>query len=770
MLLIVGLLAGFLIYQLRHGGMPVRTGEVQLEGLHGAVEVRWDRWGVPHVKASHDDDLAAALGWLHANDRLTQMEIGRRAARGRLSELLGEAAYEIDLHFRRLQLAQTADRAYQTSLSAESKSWLDAYARGIDSRVASLDGDLPPGLRLLGAEIEPWQPADSLLFALLMAHNLSFWDDRPEEKRFHWLAAFGATAVGELLGDEPLHVPTEIAALAATLERLPASEVQPASAASPGSNNWAVGGSRTATGRSLLANDPHLGLGLPSIWFQVHLHGPGYRVAGMSLPGAPGVVIGRGAHHAWALTNVMLDDHDLFFERLSDDGSQVLRGDVWLPIRESTEVIEVRGGEPRSIVLRVTDIGPLYEADAELGLPARSLAWTAHELGDPISALRRLAGVASPEEVEVAVEGFVCPAQNLVLAFETGELVYTMLGKSPARRRGDGRLPSPGWDTSYGWDGLRQRLDNPRIVRPQEDLLVTANSDIRPPGYALPLSANFFQPFRTDRIRQRLLAREDWTRAEVAALQLDTVSLFALEVTAELRRHAPFEGEAAKAWAALDGWDGTMSVTGESALFALLEKHLLAGVFDDEADAAGCEETLGHYDRLARLLRSELAETWFDDVATEAVEGRGEIFARALAAARHEGAAKWGSDVTSWDYGWLHTLTLEHALDAVPVLGGWLRRGPYEMLGSATTIPAFGAQWTEEERLDVTYGPSMRWVVDWSQPDRAFAVLPGGQSGHFLDPHYDDQIAPFLDGELHEAPWSEGQIEAATVSRLQLTP
>ncbi len=758
---------------LRGQGLPARGGDHPLPGLRSEVTVRWDRWGVPHLAGSSEEDLFAALGYLHANDRLTQMELGRRAAFGRLSEILGEATFEVDVHFRQLRLRQTAERLLAAA-SPQSRRWLEAYAAGVNAWLAERGSDLPPEMRVLGMAPEPWSELDSIAFALLMAVDLSFWNDRPEEERFRWLRAFGAEGVRDLLGEPDVHIPETVLALATgTALQDPAAEEAGAggepevpATPSPGSNNWALGGSRTASGRPLLANDPHLAFHLPGVWYQVQMRAPGFAAAGMTLPGAPGVVIGRGPHLAWAFTNVMLDDHDIFFEQLDESGERVRRGDAWLPIEQVEETIAVRGGEERSITLRSTDLGPLLAADPVRGLPPRSLLWTGHFDGDLMAAFRGLSQAATAEEAQTAIAGYVCPAQNLVVALEDGTLLYTVLGRVPARRAGDGRLPAPGWDAAYGWDGLRPRDTNPTVAAPPEDLLVTANHDIRPPGYPLPLVAEFYPGHRAGRIRELLGQRRDWDRTAFAGVQNDVVSLFARDIVAALGDG--WDGDAGRAQQALAAWDGAMTERGPAALFAVVERRLLTDLFGDEAASAGVEPfaTRG---RVLRLLRGEMAERWFDDLTTPESESRHETLGHILAAAWREGGERWGEDVAGWDYGGLHRLTLRHRLDAVPGLGAWLRRGPFEMPGSATTVASFSAFW-RDGRQEVAWGPSMRWVVDWSAPEVAYASLPGGQSGHPADPHYDDQVGLYLAGELHPAPWSESEIEAAAVANMRLLP
>ena len=774
-----------LVY-MRRSGMPARMDDHVLNDLDAEVSVRFDTWGVPHVTAANDLDLFRAMGWLHANDRITQMELGRRQALGRLAEVVGEVGISSDVYFHRLRFPETVDLLWENA-SDESKEILQAYSEGVNAWLLERKERVPPGLKLLGIVPDPWMPEHSLAFSMLMAQDLSFWNQRPEEERFLWLKAFGADGVRDLLGDPDLHVPDEILALALGTEASNAGTAEAADAEgltidpaaieegdppNPGSNNWAIGGSRTASGKPLLANDPHLGLTLPSVWYQIQLRGPSYEAAGMSLPGAPGVVIGRGPAMAWAFTNTMLDDHDVFFEKINDQG-QVLRGETWQDVITEERRLHLKDGGTHTFTVSRTDIGPLLEADETRGLPARSIAWTAYLGADPIAVLRHAPSATSPEELIETVKPYGLPAQNMVATFPTGDMMFTVIGKIPNRRMGDGRLPSPAWNTSYGWDGARPRDTNPTWVRPEEDILVTANHDIRPPGYDLPLTAEFFAPFRADRIRQRLDEKSDWDRESFARVQTDSTSLFALAVKEALDADAPYDDEtfadAQKAYELIAKWNGKMTLKGAPALFALFERELSQRIFLDETAAAGLKRSVSHRDRIFRILRGAMNPSWFDDVTTEPVEDRKEILTASLDAAWKKASEFWPVRASQWDYGWLHSLRLNHPLDSVPVYGRWARRGPYPVEGSSSTVLAYGNRWREDGRQQITYGPSMRWIVDWNEPDRAWAVIPGGQSGHPSDSNYDNQIGPFLEGELHVAPWSEEAIAEATVYELTLT-
>jgi acyl-homoserine lactone acylase PvdQ len=762
LLLAVGALAGAFLWW-RSRGRPQRDGVAAIPGLSAPVEVQFDGWGMPEVTARTPEDLAAALGWLHANDRFFQMELGRRAAGGRLSEIFGARTLEADRDFRVLRLRRTAERALG-ELGGESRAWLEAYARGVNAWLEARGGDLPPELVLLGAHPEPWSPVDSLGFQLLMANDLSFWNGRPEEERFRWIAAFGAERARELLDDPGAEIAPEIAELARELAAgdAGAAELRPGP---PGSNNWAVGPSRSANGHALVANDPHLALRIPGTWFQVALHSPGYEAAGMTIPGLPGVVLGRGPDVAWAFTNVMVDDHDLFFERLDASGERVERDGTWQPIEVERQTIAVKGGAAVEIVLRSTDRGPLLEADPARGLPARSLAWTAYLPQDALAAMVAVARARTVAELPERIGGFVCPAQNLVAGDRAGHLLWTPIGNAPLRRRGTGRFPSPGWLAAYGWDGARARNENPLAADPSDGLLVTANARVASREEFPWLAADYDTAYRAERIAARLRERERWDLAGLGAIQADVVSLYAREMIAAWR--GDYRDEAGRAYAALAAWDGATGGRGAPVLFTLANREVGRAIFGDEAQAHGLD-AFANRERIQALFAGRLSAGWFDDVSTPAVEDRHAILERALAAAWRQGSERFGADLAAWDLARLQTITFDHPLGSLPAVGRRLSRGPYAVPGSGATVDAAFGVWRDGDRLDVVAGPSMRLLQDAADPAATLAILPGGQSGHPFDPHYDDQLPLYLAGRLRAAPWS---LPADQVrSRLRLDP
>jgi penicillin amidase len=753
----------------RRSGLPVRSGEIAIAGLSAPVEVRFDEAAVPHVGAANLLDLGAALGWLHANERMFQLELGRRRASGRLSELVGAAGLSEDVAMRSLGIRRTAER-WLAALEPESRALLEAYARGVNAWIAAHVDNLPSDLSVLADELEPWTPVDSLGFAVLMAADLC----NPryyEEQRFAWLGAFGKERTLELVGKGAVAVADDVVAVA---EQAHKAFLEPSADAGAkeqrnGSNNWAVDASRTSEKTALVANDPHLGLGLPALWYEAGLRASDYDAHGMTLVGLPVIVVGRARDVAWGFTNSELDAADEFLEELSPEGNSVRRGDAFVPFERRTETIRVDGGDDVTIVTGDTDRGAFLDAVRGRGVPARSLAWTAYTPFDPIAPFIALARARSVDDVGQAIAGFVAPLQDIVVGDTHGAVLFTLLGRVPERLLGDGSFPAPGWDVRWGWSGIRPADSNPRISRPSDGFVATANNDVRPRNYPLPLSGDFANPSRVERIRETLAGSRDWTAQKLAELQLDLVSRHALAVVAALPND--FEGEARAAAELLRAWDGRMEKGGPAALFGVFERELGSRVFDDEFRRArvGGPGGMRRADALERLLRGELSTTWCDDVETQEVETLRNVLAISLERALAEVRTRFGAAPSDWDWTACNQWTPRHPLASAPVIGSLFERGPFSVPGSAQTVRVFTGGW-DGDHVAVGHGASMRWIADLGDGDRSLAILPGGQSGHPFDPHFDDQLADYVAGRLHPVRWSEAAIAEHVSSRLALRP
>ncbi len=764
----------------RGRGLPKRLGRADIPGLEQAVRVRFDRFGVPHVDASCAADLFAASGWLHANDRMFQLELGRRSVRGRLAEAFGPSAFALDVRARELRLLETAQACLER-LEPESRAALDAYASGVNAWLVARGNDLPPEFLLARIQPAQWTALDSLCFHVLLAKDLcaTFL----EERRWNWLTTLGPERTADLVGgpapkwDQGLldlaHVQAQRRPANLNLPHSPpAPPAEPAAnEANPGgSNAWAVGTSRSSHGAPLVASDPHLRVSLPNIWYQARLSSPEYAAQGMMLPGLPLVVIGQTEALAWAFTNVEADLYDVWIERTQPDGLAIWQAGDWLPVTQVSEHIPVQGEPERKIELRSTSRGPLVT----FGINEQAtLGWTLYEAFDPIAPFLGLARASTVDDVEPAIATFVCPVQNMIVADRQGGVLQTIMGRVPNRNNADGRFPLPGWDAKTHWSGLVTGLERSNLRGDRmQDVLASANDDARGPLQMESLAADFATPHRRERIRERLLERQDWTSGACAQLQGDVVDKYAKEVVELMPKGAGSE-PARRAENVLRAWDGSMEVTGPSALFALFARELQIGLFSDEFWPHGLELP-AYPERDGLLLRALSGATrfdWFDDARTQVKEDRRGAIEAALTRAWNEGERRWGRDVTRWRWGDLHQVTLAHPMADLPWIGPLFRRGPFGVPGSANCIQVQAGSWSwTTPEVQVVHAASMRWVADLGDPDRSLALLPSGQSGHPFDVHFDDQVADYYSNAPRYASWSEAAIARATVQELTLEP
>ncbi|MHC4376079.1 MAG: penicillin acylase family protein [Planctomycetota bacterium] len=734
------------------GGLPWRSGEFAIPGLGAEVQVHFDERGVPHVQAGNFEDACAALGFLHANDRCLQLELIRSAAAGRLSEVFGSSQVGTDRRLRQLGLKETA-KAWYAALGEDSRRALEAYASGINAWFEARGNDLPPHYKLLGAAPEPWTPADSLGVALLMDLRLSP-PDRQEWANERVLRVLGESALRDLLFDQELQIPERLREVAARGPDAARAAQAPDPGELGGSNNWAVAGARAAGESGLLAGDPHLWLSLPAQWYLASVHGGAYRAAGATLPGMPLVIIGGSDLRAWSFTTTGLDTHDFVVEEVGA-GGRLRRGGDWLAVTERNESIPVRFGDPQAVTLRRSDLGPFFPANGSQ--PASSLQWAARTPADPLSLFFGLASEPELERVLAGAEGYVAPVQNLMVAQADGRVGYAVVGRGPERPAG----ASDGWlarrAANNTWLGLRPAASNPRWIDPPEGFAVTANADVRPADYALPFPSDFAHPSRRDRALAALGSREAWTLEEVAALQLDLKSPLATELAGAIADQLEGGeraglGERLRAWAAA-GAD--FSDEAPAALYLRATRELALALFSDEFRALGRDvpgPRVG--DRLlADLFAGRCEHDWWD---TEEHQ-RSTLVADACFRAQLWLELRQGES-DSWSVSEFMELDLDHALSELPVIGPWLSRGPFPRRGHPSTLDAHWCEWEvgpdgRDQRLLVYGGASVRYRSEPGRPERAAAGLPGGQSGHPLDAHYDDLLEGWLAGEAHALPW-----------------
>ena len=793
-----GMVVTFAWFQLA-ASADAPDGPVPLAGLGDSVFVELDTLGIPTVRAQGELDAWRALGWLHASDRLWQLEFLRRIGTGRLAEVFGERAYATDRFVRTLGLPRIA-RETAAGLPEGERAALAAYAEGVNARVEA-GGPLPPEFRILQIEPEPWTPEASLAIGLMMNLDLSHW--RRELAR-HQAAVhlppdrlaglhprypdwgprtLGGTATppeGVVTGFEPTEQAPEAPPDTAAVARVDPDAWDPfdvLSAASirMASNAWAVGPERTVAGHPILANDMHLSLRAPSIWYPAVLHAQAddLHVAGFTLPGVPGVVVGYNRDVAWGATNAMVDDMDFAIEALDDAGRRYRNGDSWLEFAVRPETIQVRDAEPAVDTVRATVRGPVISDALPYVDETLSVLFVPDAVPIRLGGLFAMNRARSMEEFHAAAAQFTGPHLNLVIAAADGRIGYRLAGTIPLRSW-DGSRPAPAALVGEGWPGRWPIESHPTTIDPDGAYIVSANN-LPIEGLDGAIGADWPAPFRALRITQALVVRRDWTPASTADLQRDVRSLLADRTIGRAIAAARRIGEA-EAADTLAAWDRMVDVDSRAApLFYAWFYGLRARVAGDEwADVPG--PTIFPTLSLLNVLEEGDTSPWVDDLATadhrETLEEL-EDLAMAEALAKLEGR-RWGD---------VHSERHAHPLGT----SAWLERlfgfhvGPHPSPGGPNTVRSDAYQmwsrlsaggptppWTSE------YGPSQRLVVEMTPAGpRGRLLIPTGQSGNPFSPHYRDMNAPWRAGDLAPVRLQESDADGAApdiAKRIILVP
>ncbi|GBD30755.1 Acyl-homoserine lactone acylase QuiP [bacterium HR32] len=738
---------------------PQTVGVLAVEGLQAPVEVVRDPWGVPHVYARTEHDLFFAQGYVHAQDRLWQMEVNRRTASGRLSEWFGERTLATDRFLRTLGLRHAAALEWQL-LSAEAQAALRAYAAGVNAFLRQNRGRLPLEFVLLRTAPEPWSPLDSLAFGKLMAYDLGGnW--QTELLRADLQALLGPEAVARLLPPPLPDTPIIVGG------RVGAPQGGQTAAAVVGSNNWVLSGEKTDTGKPYLANDPHLRIGFPSIWYTMHLVGGRYHVAGFTFPGVPGVVIGHNGHLAWGVTNANPDVQDLFLERLHpQDPSRYLFRGRWWPVQTRVEEIRVRGrAEPERWVVRSTHHGPILNDVVEGLREVVALRWTALLPTTVAEGVLRYNRARTVQEFREALRYFHVPAQNFVFADRKGNVGYQLPGRIPVRARGDGTVPVPGWTGEYEWVGWVPYEALPSLSNPPQGWIATANNRIVHDGFPYHLGSEWSEGLRARRIAEVLASRGRFSLEDLKRLQYDHVSLAARRIAPVLGRVAVADEGVRAVQEELARWDGRLSV--ESRPAAVYEAFLV------RAAEVLFRPRLGEklWERYARRPFVMAALLWLWERPQDpwwGPGGRDRAVGDILQGAVRDLEARLGRDRSRWRWGALHRARFGHLLDPIPVVGRLLGLGPYPTPGDGWTVNQ--AAYSLLRPFDQTVVASMRMIVDLADLDRSVAVHTTGQSGLLGHPYRGDLAPLWAEGRYHPLLWSREAVDRHARARLELRP
>lgn len=836
--------AAFFVTWTIQRSFPQTAGEVALEGLKAEVTVQRDERGVPTITADSTDDLFYAQGFVHAQDRFFEMDFRRHVTSGRVAEMFGESQAGTDAFLRTLGWRDVAEQEVE-AMDETTLSYYESYADGVNAYLSSRSGaELSLEYAVIGMQNpdyapEPWEPADSVAWLKAMAWDLrgNVEDETDRALLAATLDEDTAQATLEQLypaypfGENPVIVPKistlpvlDTGAEAASAGPMGDGELQQASttvqwqetsgvieAASVlvgdigegiGSNSWVVSGALTETGMPLLANDPHLGASLPSVWYQVQLkcsevnEACPFDAGGFSFSGLPGIVIGHNAQIAWGFTNLTTDVTDLYVERI--EGDQYWRDGALVPLKERTETIKVAGGDDIELTIRSTVHGPIisgladdFTAIADDPVPALgtagatppaggddaeyavSLRWTALDPGTASTAVFALSTAQNFDDFRRAASLFDVPAQNLIYADTEGNIGYQTPGRLPIRGAGDGWMPQPGWDSSYDWTGFIPFDELPVSYNPSSGYIVTANNAIVTDDYDYFLSRDWDYGYRAARIAhliERRAATAPLTAQDMRAIQMDNEMWVGKQLAIAM---SDVDVDGAGTAAAVDlllTWDAQNSASSAAAAYAnVLWSNLAQNLFAERETPL----PLGDQGRMSTVLAALLDDP-SDPLWTNqkiGVKGMEEMLALSAEEAYRELVTLQGDAMTRWNWGDLHAITLTSdtlGSSGIAPIEALFNRGPFPVSGGSSIVNATG--WELGTSYATTTVPSMRMVVDLSDFDASTWNHFTGASGHAFHANYTDQTTDWAAGIQNPWPFTAKAVATATVDTLVLTP
>jgi penicillin amidase len=693
--------------------------------ITNTVSVTFDTLGVPHIRASNAEDAFFAQGYCTAQERIFQIDLLRRYNAGELAEIFGPQALESDRESRRLRLRRIAENAYMTMPTVD-KAAFAAYARGVNHYLTTHRNDLPVEFSLVRYQPRPWSVVDSLLICLHMFRSLST-TFRDELLKRGMLGEGNPQMVEYLF---PVRSGWEV---------------------QPGSNAWALAGSRTASGKPLLSNDMHLEYSLPGIWYMTHLSAPGLEVSGVALPGTPGVVVGHNRRIAWGITNLGFDVQDLYIEKIDDrTGRYVFRGQIE-QARGERDLIRVKGQNNVEVVNWVTRHGPLFVSENNQRM---SLRWTAAEPGLLQFPILDIDRAENWQQFTAALARFPGPGSNFVYADVDGNIGYHAAGALPRRHGYAGDVPVDGSSGDFEWDGYIPFIELPSSYNPSSGIIVTANQNPFPADYPYPVNGNFAPPQRLLQIRNLLLAYKGWRAQDLLTVQKDVYSsldkFIAEQLVGAYERRKAHNPALEPVIVLLKGWNGQMEKDLVAPFVATLAyQHIRTAMVERAAPGKGLayESQMGRA-VVEKLLRERPAG-WFADYD--------EMLLRALVDAVEEGKRMQGRDIAKWQYGRFLRVSIDHPVThQIPMIGHYFDIGPVPMSGSSSSV----------KQTTTRLAPSMRMDADLADWDGSLLNIVTGQSGQVLSPHYRDQWNDYYYAKSY--PMQFGKVKAK--STLEFRP
>lgn len=773
--LIIVLIALFVF--LRHlvvKSFPITEGTIEVIGLHAPVNIYRDDYGVPHIAAKDDHDLMYAIGYVHAQDRLWQMDLIRRAGQGKLSEILDTATIKFDMLFRTLNLVSLAESLY-LHLHPTSRRLLDDYTEGVNEFIATHKGKYPIEFDMMNYEPEPWKAQHSLLVARLMAWELNFawWIDLTyaeiatlvSNEKFREIFISSPESQSPKLAVD--NKPTQLDCIHNYLQTVKNyREYFGKGSFSGGSNAWVINSSKSMSGKTILANDPHLLISLPSKWYELHISAPGWNVVGVSVPGIPLVVIGHTDSIAWGFTNAMLDDCDFYFEEEDTlNANNYVFKNKSIPIRSREEIVYIGSSDRIEFTARSThhgpvinDVHPISKHDHRNSIHEKSIItmrWLGYDYSDEILGFYRINRSRNKIEFENGLKELAVPAQCAVYADAGGNIGWWLAGKVPIRGKYNGTLPYDGELGDDEWQGFVPFDELPKAWNPSDGLIILANQEIRDGKFPYYLSTLWEPSLRYERIRD-LLSIEKISVQDFLQFQQDVMSYYSKFLTENILQvynaDLTSDPSVAAALVYLHNWNFRCIPTDIAS--TIVNKYfvkLIHNIYEDELGKDVFHDfiySLAPVYRVTFQLLQSKSSTWFDNVKTDTMETKEMIIRKSFLEAIDELKATFGNEMKTWQWGKIHQVLFEHPLGRYKPLDKVFNVGPFPVGGSEQTINKGVFKLTDPFFLFAA--PSMRQVVDMAKPTSSYAVITLGQSGQPLHKHYDDQVSLWLNGGYRE--------------------
>ncbi len=779
-LIILLVIAALIFYRMLSASIPDYAGHSNSFKIKNKVEIYRDSTAIPYIIAQNDEDVAFALGYVHAQERMFTMDFTRRAGSGKLSEILGSETIPFDKMFLTVGIKRTAQMILN-QMNPKSRKILESYSNGINYYLQQKKGNLPVEFDVLGYDPEEWTSLSSLIMIRMMAWelNVSWWTDISFTELIQKL---GDEKVKEIFPNYPENAPVIMNPEILKLPKVNSDFVKTDklfrkfmgwTGTHIGSNNWIVNGKMSSSGKPIIANDTHLAYSAPGIWFAAVIKSLGWNAAGFTMPGAPVIVIGKNENISWAVTNIMADEADFYVEKLDSTRTKYFYNKEWHNLKTIHQIIHVKDSADVEFDIKETEHGPLVSnihpfnsLYTNKNLPSAdiSMRWLGNEISDEFTTFLRINKAKNWDEFKSAFDTYSVPGQNFIYGDEEGNIGYVFGARLPIRENNNTTFAVDGTDPRNDWKGFVPQNKLPKIFNPEANYLASANNKTEK-DFNFHITNLWEPPSRIERITELISSKQKHSVADYKKYQMDWISPYARKIVPYILNafnNVNVKDENLKKSLELfSDWNYEMGEFSQvPAIYAVFLNHLLKNIYFDE---------MGHdlynefvfianvpYRSLEQVL-SDSTNSWFDDIDTPQIETKQEIIRKSLSDALTELEQNYGKDLTNWQWGRMHKATFKHAFSGFSdLIDSYINIGPFEIGGDGTTI--FNTEYPfyegikkiprfDHKKFENNLGPAMRYIYDFSTPDKFCLILTTGESGNIMSDHYRDMTQMWLHGK-----------------------